>query len=80
MRSPRNRNELVGRGIERRHEVLTDERLQDLVERYSRLGIRDFTGARFEEYVANPDGLDRQVLRLTSAIRGRSGKYRKGRL
>ena len=39
MRSQSNRNELVGRGIDRRHEVLTDERLQDLAERYSRLGI-----------------------------------------
>jgi hypothetical protein len=56
-----NRNRLAGQGLGRRHEVLTDERLEELAESYSRLRIRDYTGARFEEYVANSDGLERHA-------------------
>lgn len=68
MRLLMNRDELVGSGLGRRNEILTEDRLNELAQRYSRLAIRNFTGARFEEYVANPEGLERHVRLLRSGI------------
>jgi hypothetical protein len=53
-----NRTRLAGQGLGRQHEVLTEGRLDELAERYLKFGIRVYTGARFEQYVANPESLE----------------------
>jgi hypothetical protein len=47
-----------GEGLTDRREVLTDEYIEWCGERFTRLRIRAYTGARFEEYVAHPEATE----------------------
>ena len=42
-------------------EVLTDERLDYLGERYRRLGIRYWTGVEFHKYLLHPEALEAEA-------------------
>jgi hypothetical protein len=49
------RMHLQRKGITERHELVTEERLDEMAERFIRLRVRELTRVSFKQYLDNPE-------------------------